>query len=97
LLRDFITALNYSQSDSNSYKTSTMDCMEIDQDSEDEADSAPNVDGAVNHRVSCVEAYEMLANKGIVTPIEVLEKLSGRVYRQKPMRLLKSFAAMTSV
>lgn len=56
--------------------------MVIDKDSEDEADSAPSVDDAVNRRISCVEAHEMLANKGIVAPIEILEKLSGRVYRE---------------
>lgn len=95
----FVTVLTQSQSDSNSHKTSTMDRIDmvIDKDSEDKADSAPSVDDAVNRRISCVEAHEMLANKSIVAPVEILEKFSGRVYRQKPMRLLKSFAAMTSV
>lgn len=39
----------------------------------------------------------MLANKGFVIPIQVLEEMSGRVYKHKPIRLLEAYTATVSV
>jgi len=99
LLGDFVTAPTYAQLDPDSHETSATECcdIEVDEDLEDEPCSAHTVHTAANRRFSCFEAHEMLANKGFVIPIQVLEKTPGRVYKHKHIRLLEAHAATVSV